>query len=285
MEEQVQALLITLLVFFLIILVVAGIVLAIVLPITITRKRYINFVLANSTAIRELLQLNKRYKFYKVCDYEFTHTYDNEPFYNSISCQDYLIYQLQFKRDELLKNTHNAYENGVLYKEYLKEKSPFENHFQQYGPDTGSLKPEKLYKYEKKLFSKNELRPFTSYTVKVKLKRTNINGNYQESKSCSFGPKEIMNLINRLAEKKGYYYLDEGIWNAIVRVERGKVTNKMRFAIYSRDGYRCKMCGRKRDDLEIDHIIPIAKGGKTTMNNLQTLCHRCNVKKGASLDY
>lgn len=53
----------------------------------------------------------------------------------------------------------------------------------------------------------------------------------------------------------------------------------MRFAIYNRDGYRCCKCGRKTDDLEIDHIMPISKGGKTHPDNLQTLCKRCNMEK------
>ncbi|MBP5466276.1 MAG: HNH endonuclease [Clostridia bacterium] len=52
----------------------------------------------------------------------------------------------------------------------------------------------------------------------------------------------------------------------------------MRFSIYKRDGYRCQHCGRSGRfvDLEIDHIIPISKGGKSTYDNLQTLCQRCN---------
>ena len=68
-------------------------------------------------------------------------------------------------------------------------------------------------------------------------------------------------------------------------VSKGEISNKMRFAIYERDGYRCRRCG-VRDGyarLEIDHIIPIAKGGKSTYDNLQTLCHDCNVEKGDSL--
>lgn len=58
----------------------------------------------------------------------------------------------------------------------------------------------------------------------------------------------------------------------------------MRFAIYQRDGHRCRKCGRKTDDLEIDHIVPIAKGGKSTMDNLQTLCRRCNREKGTNIE-
>lgn len=58
----------------------------------------------------------------------------------------------------------------------------------------------------------------------------------------------------------------------------------MRFAIYKRDGYRCRYCGisNKFAELEVDHIKLIAKGGKSTYDNLQTLCHRCNVNKGDS---
>ncbi len=73
-------------------------------------------------------------------------------------------------------------------------------------------------------------------------------------------------------------------WQSICRVERGKVTNKMRFAIYERDHYRCRKCGKSTDDLEVDHIIPISKGGKSTFDNLQTLCHRCNYRKGSNIE-
>ena len=96
---------------------------------------------------------------------------------------------------------------------------------------------------------------------------------------------DISTFIKGLNNRSGNFYNDRGVWDALCRVERGKVSNKMRFSIYERDGYRCRKCGvsDRYAQLEIDHIIPIAKGGKTTYDNLQTLCHRCNVEKGDRL--
>lgn len=50
-----------------------------------------------------------------------------------------------------------------------------------------------------------------------------------------------------------------------------------------RDGYVCQRCGQilERTALEVDHIVPIALGGDDEDDNLQTLCVRCNRRKGA----
>lgn len=60
--------------------------------------------------------------------------------------------------------------------------------------------------------------------------------------------------------------------------ERGKMTKKLRFKVLKRDNYKCVICGAtsKTTTLEVDHIIPISKGGFTEMENLQTLCFNCN---------
>jgi 5-methylcytosine-specific restriction endonuclease McrA len=51
-------------------------------------------------------------------------------------------------------------------------------------------------------------------------------------------------------------------------------------------GYRCKgRCKRifkSLDDLEVDHIKPISKGGTERISNLQLLCTRCNRLKGST---
>lgn len=54
--------------------------------------------------------------------------------------------------------------------------------------------------------------------------------------------------------------------------------------VWKRDGFRCRRCGRSpathfRVIIEVDHIVPWAEGGKTTLENLQTLCTGCNRSK------
>lgn len=54
-----------------------------------------------------------------------------------------------------------------------------------------------------------------------------------------------------------------------------------RHNIFVRDNYRCVECGadNKSTTLHIDHIIPVSKGGRANIENLQTLCFACNMAK------
>lgn len=66
------------------------------------------------------------------------------------------------------------------------------------------------------------------------------------------------------------------------RQRRHTITVEMRRAVFMRDGGRCVQCG-SGFDLEYDHVIPVAKGGATSINNLQLLCRPCNRSKGAAI--
>jgi 5-methylcytosine-specific restriction endonuclease McrA len=59
----------------------------------------------------------------------------------------------------------------------------------------------------------------------------------------------------------------------------------IRVEVIQRDGRRCCICGRSSSspgvELEVDHIIPFAKGGNNHLDNLQTLCKDCNRGKGS----
>lgn len=63
------------------------------------------------------------------------------------------------------------------------------------------------------------------------------------------------------------------------------VSQRQRFEIMIRDSHACQLCGQDRRDgvkLEIDHKIPVSKGGTNTLENLWTLCFNCNRGKSDS---
>ena len=63
--------------------------------------------------------------------------------------------------------------------------------------------------------------------------------------------------------------------------KRKQICQRKRDRILKRDNFTCQNCGAKGDfnALEIDHIIPVTKGGDNSDGNLQTLCWKCNTKK------
>ncbi len=52
--------------------------------------------------------------------------------------------------------------------------------------------------------------------------------------------------------------------------------------IYERDGNRCQYCGRRSEptQLNLDHVVPLDRGGRTTWENVVCSCIPCNIRKG-----
>ncbi|MCF8042057.1 MAG: HNH endonuclease [Desulfarculaceae bacterium] len=71
--------------------------------------------------------------------------------------------------------------------------------------------------------------------------------------------------------------------------DRRDIPLGLRYKIMNRDNFKCVLCGHVQSDgsdykLHVDHIIPWSKGGKTTIENLRTLCAKCNLGKGAKIE-
>ena len=60
---------------------------------------------------------------------------------------------------------------------------------------------------------------------------------------------------------------------------RNHLSASKRKRILLRGKGRCVKCG-SRENLEIDHVVPLARGGSSRLENLQLLCQRCNRMKG-----
>lgn len=89
--------------------------------------------------------------------------------------------------------------------------------------------------------------------------------------------------LRRLCEEKIQQYLQKrglAIWN--YRFTDDPVPDSIRYKILKAGKQRCALCGIKAKDrmLDVDHIIPRSRGGKTVEENLQVLCAKCNRAKG-----
>lgn len=92
--------------------------------------------------------------------------------------------------------------------------------------------------------------------------------------------EEILRRIKFLKEHD--FYVTYNNYNR--EDQRKALTKELRLAVMKRDNYTCKLCGKRMLDevgLHIDHIIPIAKGGKSIPSNLRVLCSKCNGSKGS----
>jgi hypothetical protein len=77
-------------------------------------------------------------------------------------------------------------------------------------------------------------------------------------------------------------------WSKTAAGQRALMTTKLRGQIKERDNYACLNCGVALSVephllLEVDHIIPVSRGGLSIPENLQTLCWKCNRSKGAKV--
>lgn len=70
------------------------------------------------------------------------------------------------------------------------------------------------------------------------------------------------------------------------RREGRYVPREVMFKVVRRDNHVCQSCHTyvRDDEVEFDHIIPLAKGGPTSVDNLRLLCRACNRKKSSALD-
>lgn len=67
---------------------------------------------------------------------------------------------------------------------------------------------------------------------------------------------------------------------AIMRKTQRVIESRVSWAIYQRDGYKCRYCGREGIPLTVDHVICWEEGGPSIPKNLVAACRRCNKTRG-----
>ena len=68
-------------------------------------------------------------------------------------------------------------------------------------------------------------------------------------------------------------------------MHRHAVRKAYRRHVFNKQNGKCSMCGQKLSYLKftIDHIVPVSKGGKNTLENMEAMCDTCNRMKADML--
>ncbi|MFW9871748.1 MAG: HNH endonuclease [Candidatus Thorarchaeota archaeon] len=121
-----------------------------------------------------------------------------------------------------------------------------------------------------------------------------LNGDYTYLNTVSWrraillvmkGKSEVLKYTNKCLNCAGGKQIKIPLIIKLIKVIRMIYKNKVPFSkrnVMVRDGYKCMYCGSNKH-LTIDHIIPRAKGGKSSFENCATACKPCNNKKGSRL--
>lgn len=252
-------------------------------------RKYVDFINEHSLAIRAIKELDSKYQFSPIYPLIYKNRYDSTVNFENVSCKDYLIYQFHLDTlcvRRIVKSRNNNISKEIDYKskvDLAKDK------LGNFDVSIEDLDEEKLRNIESIVFNDLIEKVDTDFYAEVHLylTRGRIHRVVDEKKE-SFDLNEIIDVLKSIDSSKvidGRRFYSGKVWKSIERVERAKVSNELRQEIFERDGYTCVICGStEKESLEIDHIMPISKGGKTEPDNLQTLCHDCNIRKGNDID-
>lgn len=176
---------------------------------------------------------------------------------------------------ENLLNTYSAVEQG---------KKLLQNERDTIIDDIKKSIPSIIFEYNKKRLIRelgfNPIDLSDLYFPNYKFQYVSAGGNSSLANNIRLDIENLNKFVNYLNGLVKFKKSIEG--------QRALMTSNLREKIKERDNYSCRKCGLSIKEernllLEIDHIIPLSRGGITSVENLQTLCWKCNRSKGAKL--
>lgn len=248
-------------------------------------SRFEKLVYEHGSRIHTLRNLNDQYHFYDLqqcyswCTYVNTRkkceNFDLDAYWESIIIDNYATIS------QLVETAHI---NSNLYKLYQEDiqkhipSSSFESEAKEF------CIPYQTYNMiENRLISAEMKHPICIPIFECRVIYDSPAGRSHLENARRYSTEQLIPIIHRAIENQQKR-------NSIEykrKIERSKMNNSLRYDVLQRDGFRCRICGRTSNDgvkLHVDHIIPVAKGGKTELSNLRTLCDICNSGKRDKYD-
>lgn len=233
----------------------------------------------SSIKIQELNKLNEKYHFKRITKKKHN-IIDREYSRKSlerVTGSSIIKYHIENNIDLIRTDIENTIYNIDLLEEYTKEVDKIIN-YKSKNKTNYSLK--KFQKIENRVLN-DSIHKRKEFLIKLKLEvyyRSNA-GKVNETRYGNYSFEDLVKLYKEWQNGNKY--------EETIKQERKIMNDDIRYNVLKRDNFTCKLCGISAKDgakLHVDHIIPVSKGGKTIMSNLQTLCDRCNMGKSNKME-
>ena len=240
--------------------------------VTIVSKRRERIIKVNSEKVKEIEELNKDFKKISSKKHNVLEREYSRKSLDRVNGDDVIKYHIENDIKGLRTDIENSIYNISLLDEYEKNVAKI---LEQESINNTKYSDKKYKRIENIVLDK------VIYTKKDFLIRVSLEvyyrsngGRINESRNGFRNYDELLELYKEWENGNKY--------EVTKRQERKIMNDDIRYNVLKRDNFTCQKCGITSKDgakLEVDHIIPLSKGGKTVMSNLQTLCDRCNSGK------
>lgn len=256
-------------------------------PVDPTKLRGHKRVFKHCDRYAALLALNQKYHFHELkSEYTYVVELSSLQSFRNFDCNAWFLEQMRREYALFCEKIEQAVANQSMLQDYDYSLNEL--------PSRAAKR--RWRRRETKYIAMAILRPVIDFTVTVNFSYTSPAGrNHYEDKYvfsmdeinayCQSWRKRSEFVLFQSQQAKSRRVSSSGVSEAFIQTQRS-IAKSLRYDILERDGFACQICGRTVADgvkLEVDHIIPVSKGGRSVPKNLRTLCYDCNRGKGTKI--
>lgn len=244
------------------------------------KEKYKPKVIETSKRYSDIMRLNEEYNFNNVSSkVVYSKVLTSKQMFDRFNLDDFFQQMVASNMSELKRKEACLLENATLKNAYDYELQKIHAYADEKYVKELKLSWKKYHEIELELCDSIEKNPTQDIEIICYKSYTSPKGQNSYKESKRFYSYELEKAFKKAVENKKFQESKE--------YQRKAMSDSLRYDILKRDGFRCVLCGRSAADgakLHVDHIKPIAKGGKTVKSNLRTLCEHCNWGKSDKYD-
>ena len=193
-----------------------------------------------SEKIKKLYEVNAKYSFHAdIKNMQLTHSLNTKSQYDKYQVVQLLNYAVLFD-ENVVKTLEALSENREKYGSYCDEIKSIESSVTREKARKTHISFKQYQTIEEKLFLKKQLKPVLDCSIRCDVTYSSPKGRNHYAKWCIYSAEEAFrqrNIMNKYIERERSSERQK-------QLARSQMTDKLRYSILKRDGFRCKICSR-----------------------------------------